>query len=190
MSIKTKITFMFTTLLSDLRQFVIERDWMQYHSPQNMATTLLVEGTELLEHFLLGANIDQQELKNELGDLLHCILLTMDALKIIPPVSLAPYQSNKPLAIELSIKLRAFMHHFLWLRQNQPYSGNLEEIESHLKDLLNIHFALCKELKIDPFEATYEKLALNRKKYPIDLMLGSVDNYFERKKHLQQKEIL
>jgi len=182
---------MFTTLLLDLRQFVIERDWMQYHSPQNMATTLLVEGTELLEHFLSGAKTDQTELRHEIGDFLHCILLTMDALNITPPSTLKLYDSlNKNIPIELSKKLRAFMHHFLWLRPNQSYSGLLEEIETCLNDLLIIHFELCKQLKIDPFLATYEKLELNRKKYPIHLMGGSVENYFERKKHLKQTEIL
>lgn len=182
---------MFTTLLSDLRQFVIERDWMQYHSPQNMATTLLVESLELLEHFLSGANLDQKELENEIGDLLHCILLTMDALQISPPAKVKAYEPlNKPITLELSIKLRAFMHHFLWQRPNQAYSGSLEEIEAHLNDLLAIHFELCKELKIDPIAATYQKLELNRKKYPVDLMVGSLDNYFERKKHLKQKDVL
>jgi NTP pyrophosphatase (non-canonical NTP hydrolase) len=181
---------MFISLLSDLRQFVIERDWMQYHSPQNMATTLHVETTELLEHFLPDAKISQKELENELGDLLHCILLTMDALKIEPPTSLKPYHSSHPIALELSIKIRAFMSHFLWLRPNEPYRGTLSELSKLLEELLLIHFELCKQLKINPIEATYQKLELNRKKYPVDLMLGSVDNYFERKKTLQQKELL
>jgi NTP pyrophosphatase (non-canonical NTP hydrolase) len=181
---------MFISLLSDLRQFVIERDWMQYHSPQNMATTLHVETTELLEHFLPDAKISQKELENELGDLLHCILLTMDALKIEPPASLKPYHPSHPLALELSIKLRAFMSHFLWLRPNESYRGTLSELSILLEELLLIHFELCKQLKVDPIEATYQKLELNRKKYPVDLMLGSVDNYFERKKTLKQKELL
>ncbi len=181
---------MFISLISDLRQFVIERDWMQYHSPQNMATTLHVEATELLEHFLPGAKIAQKELENELGDLLHCILLTMDALNIIPPSSLKPYHTSHSLTVELSIKLRAFMSHFLWLRPNELYRGTLSELSALLEELLTIHFELCKHLKVDPIQAAYQKLELNRKKYPVHLMLGSVDNYFERKKTLQNKGVL
>lgn len=34
-----------------LRQFAVERDWQQFHSPKNLATALIVEAGELLEHF-------------------------------------------------------------------------------------------------------------------------------------------
>lgn len=34
-----------------LRQFAHERDWQQFHSPKNLATALIVEAGELLEHF-------------------------------------------------------------------------------------------------------------------------------------------
>lgn len=34
-----------------LRQFADERDWGQFHSPKNLASALIVEAGELLEHF-------------------------------------------------------------------------------------------------------------------------------------------
>jgi dCTP diphosphatase len=34
-----------------LREFAIERDWEQFHSPKNLAMALSVEASELLEHF-------------------------------------------------------------------------------------------------------------------------------------------
>ena len=34
-----------------VRQFVDERDWDQFHSPENLASTLTVEAAELLERF-------------------------------------------------------------------------------------------------------------------------------------------
>lgn len=34
-----------------LRQFAVERDWDQTHSPKNLAAALVVESAELLEHF-------------------------------------------------------------------------------------------------------------------------------------------
>jgi dCTP diphosphatase len=41
--------------LSDLGQqlarFASERDWQQFHSPKNLASALIVEAGELLEHF-------------------------------------------------------------------------------------------------------------------------------------------
>lgn len=38
-----------------LREFAAERDWDQFHSPRNLATALIVEAAELLEHFQWGA---------------------------------------------------------------------------------------------------------------------------------------
>lgn len=33
------------------REFAKERDWEQFHSPKNLASALIVEAGELLEHF-------------------------------------------------------------------------------------------------------------------------------------------
>jgi dCTP diphosphatase len=180
---------MFLPLLTDLKQFVEERNWLRYHSPKNMATTLCVEATELFEHFLEGAKLPKQELENELGDLLHCILLTMDALKLSPPETIPEYKSSHPPILELSQKLRTFMSHFLWLRDDEPYRGDLSELSSSLNDLLALHFLLCISLSIDPFKATYHKLELNKKKYPTEMMKDSVDSYFSRKKALLDNKI-
>jgi NTP pyrophosphatase (non-canonical NTP hydrolase) len=38
-------------LASQLDQFARERDWQQFHSPKNLASALVVEAGELLEHF-------------------------------------------------------------------------------------------------------------------------------------------
>jgi NTP pyrophosphatase (non-canonical NTP hydrolase) len=34
-----------------LREFARERDWEQFHAPKNLASALVVEAGELLEHF-------------------------------------------------------------------------------------------------------------------------------------------
>lgn len=38
-------------LAAQLDQFAAERDWHQFHSPKNLASALVVESAELLEHF-------------------------------------------------------------------------------------------------------------------------------------------
>jgi dCTP diphosphatase len=38
-------------LRENIRQFVTERDWEQFHSPKNLAMALAVEAAELMEHF-------------------------------------------------------------------------------------------------------------------------------------------
>ena len=39
------------SLTQELREFAVERDWEQFHSPKNLAMALTVEAAELMEHF-------------------------------------------------------------------------------------------------------------------------------------------
>jgi len=39
------------TLAAQTAQFAKERNWQQFHSPKNLASALVVEAGELLEHF-------------------------------------------------------------------------------------------------------------------------------------------
>jgi len=38
-------------LAQHLNRFAADRDWQQFHSPKNLASALIVEAGELLEHF-------------------------------------------------------------------------------------------------------------------------------------------
>jgi len=38
-------------ILSRIKKFRDERDWMQFHDPTNMAISVIIEAAELLEHF-------------------------------------------------------------------------------------------------------------------------------------------
>lgn len=59
-----------------LRAFVAERDWAQFHSPENLAKSISIEAAELLELFQWKADADEQRLRDELADVLtYCILL-------------------------------------------------------------------------------------------------------------------
>jgi dCTP diphosphatase len=42
-------------LLIALREFVEERDWAQFHSPENLAKSISIESAELLERFQWNA---------------------------------------------------------------------------------------------------------------------------------------
>ena len=41
----------FDRIKKEVRQFVVERDWDQFHSPKNLSMALIVEAAELVEHF-------------------------------------------------------------------------------------------------------------------------------------------
>ena len=54
-----------------IRKFTIDRDWNQFHSPANLAKSIVIEAAELLECFQWSeAEYDLQHVKEELADVL------------------------------------------------------------------------------------------------------------------------
>ncbi|MBQ6392605.1 MAG: nucleotide pyrophosphohydrolase [Eubacterium sp.] len=54
-----------------IRKFTEDRDWDQYHSPANIAKSIVIESAELLECFQWSEdNYDLQHVKEELADVL------------------------------------------------------------------------------------------------------------------------
>ena len=52
-----------------IRDFTIDRDWDQFHSPANLAKSISIEANELLECFQWDENnYDLNEVKEELAD--------------------------------------------------------------------------------------------------------------------------
>lgn len=52
-------------LTRQLDQFAAARDWQQFHSPKNLASALIVEAAELLEHFQWATEQQSRELSAE-----------------------------------------------------------------------------------------------------------------------------
>lgn len=40
-----------SSIQKKIRDFRDERDWMQFHNPKNLAISIVIEASELLEHF-------------------------------------------------------------------------------------------------------------------------------------------
>ncbi len=54
-----------------IRQFTIDRDWDQFHSPENLAKSISIEANELLECFQWsGEEYDLEHVKEELADVI------------------------------------------------------------------------------------------------------------------------
>lgn len=63
-------------LLERLRAFVAERDWDQFHSPENLAKSISIEAAELLECYQWDSIADEDAVREELADVLtYCYLL-------------------------------------------------------------------------------------------------------------------
>jgi len=77
-------------LITAIRAFADERNWEQFHSPKNLASALIVEAAELLEHFqwlsqeqsrdLSGKSRDEVAL--EMADVLIYLCRLSDQLDI------------------------------------------------------------------------------------------------------------
>jgi NTP pyrophosphatase (non-canonical NTP hydrolase) len=83
-------------LRADLASFAADRDWEQFHSPKNLASALIVEAAELLEHFQ-WLNEDEsrrlsgprhEAVRQEIGDVL-LYLIQLGASLGIDPVAAA-----------------------------------------------------------------------------------------------------
>ena len=65
-------------LMQEIKQFNEEREWDQFHSPENLAKSISIEAGELLECFQWNNNYDKNEVCEELADVFtYCIQMAM-----------------------------------------------------------------------------------------------------------------
>lgn len=77
-------------LALQLEQFATQREWQQFHSPKNLASALVVEAGELLEHFQWLTEQQSRELPpekldavaGELADVLLYLVQLSTALRV------------------------------------------------------------------------------------------------------------
>ncbi|MEE8808285.1 MAG: nucleotide pyrophosphohydrolase [Lactimicrobium sp.] len=66
-------------------QFTKDRDWDQFHSPENLAKSISIEAGELLECFQWdGGHYDHDAVKEELADVMNYCILLADKLGVDP----------------------------------------------------------------------------------------------------------
>ena len=68
--------------IETLRQLVLERDWSQFHSEENLAKSISIEAAELLECFQWGSEAEKERVVDELADVLTYCLLLADKLGV------------------------------------------------------------------------------------------------------------
>jgi len=65
-------------IIEKLIQFRDDRNWKQFHTPENLAKSVAIEASELLENYQWGRDeeVDIQNVKEELADVMaYCLLL-------------------------------------------------------------------------------------------------------------------
>lgn len=64
------------TVREEIAAFVAERDWAQFHTPENLAKSISIEAAELLECFQWSPEADPERVRAELADVLtYCMML-------------------------------------------------------------------------------------------------------------------
>ena len=63
-------------------EFNKERDWDQFHTPENLAKSISIEAGELLECFQWNNNFDKDEVCEELADVVNYCILLADKLDV------------------------------------------------------------------------------------------------------------
>lgn len=71
-------------VLTELSEFVAEREWAQFHSPENLAKSISIEAAELLECYQWSQDAEMGEVRDELADVLTYCFLLADRLGVDP----------------------------------------------------------------------------------------------------------
>lgn len=65
-----------------IRKFNKDRDWEQFHTPENLAKSIAIEAGELLECFQWSNEFDRQAVQEELADVMSYCIDMADALGV------------------------------------------------------------------------------------------------------------
>ncbi|QAY73720.1 nucleotide pyrophosphohydrolase [Agromyces protaetiae] len=71
-----------------LRTFIAERDWEQFHTPENLAKSIAIEAGELLEEFQWAPEFDADRVRLELADVLTYCYELADRLGVDPEAAI------------------------------------------------------------------------------------------------------
>lgn len=77
-------------IIEKIKKFRDERDWIQFHDPKNMAISIVIEASELLEHFQWKSKAEveeyikqhKNEIKEEVADIAIYLFELADNLGI------------------------------------------------------------------------------------------------------------
>ena len=92
------------------------------------------------------------------------------------------FHSPKNLCMALSVEVAEITEHFQWLTEEQSKNldpDKLQEVANELADSLLYLVRLADKLNIDLLTAAFDKIELNKQKYPVDQSRGNARKYTE-----------
>lgn len=82
--------------IEQIIQFNKERDWDQFHSPENLAKSIVIEAGELLECFQWSNDYDKEAVCDELADVVNYCIVMADQLQVdLEEIVLKKLEKNK-----------------------------------------------------------------------------------------------
>ena len=92
------------------------------------------------------------------------------------------FHTPKNLAMALAVEVAELMEHFQWLEGGE--SADLDEtkmgqVREEIGDVLIYLVRLADRLGIDPLQAAWDKIEVNRRKYPVHKVRGRSKKYSE-----------
>lgn len=68
--------------IKEIIEFNKEREWDQFHSPENLAKSIVIEAGELLECFQWNNNYDKEKVCEELADVVNYCIVMANQLQV------------------------------------------------------------------------------------------------------------
>lgn len=69
-------------LIKQILKFRNERDWKQFHTPENLAKSISLEAAEILEHFQWDSDFNKEALSEEVADVFIYLVLMADSINV------------------------------------------------------------------------------------------------------------
>ena len=92
------------------------------------------------------------------------------------------FHSVKNLSMALTVEAGELMEHFQWLTEEQSNNLSAEkrrQVELELADILIYLLRIATRLDVALLEVANQKMQINEKKYPAELVRGSAKKYTE-----------
>ncbi|HIJ59165.1 MAG TPA: nucleotide pyrophosphohydrolase [Nitrospirae bacterium] len=91
------------------------------------------------------------------------------------------FHKPKDLAISLCLEAAELLEHFQWKSDKEVMdyvnSEALNKIQQEVADIAIYLLLICKDLKIDLYEAVSKKITKNEMRYPVEKSKGRSDKY-------------
>ena len=92
------------------------------------------------------------------------------------------FHNEKDLAISISLEASELLELFQWKQSEEVVEKSLQEIKEELADVFMYSLMMADNLNLDVEEMIKEKIAINAKKYPVELSKGNNKKYTDLEK--------